>query len=356
MRKKKDFVRLIMCIGICMVVSALVIVLIDPFHHYHAPWFGMPIVLEEVVYQTPGNATNLDYTSAIVGTSMTENFRVSWFDEEMGWDTMKLCYSGAASSDIQAIMNSVYDNGRQVEHILMDLNDYQLTGNPDAVYVDRPDYLYNKNILDDYQYVYNRDVFVLGAERVIASLQGQQSNVETAYTWDGEELFGKERVLEASRQTKEMLLRKMEEKAASRTVGKGDNPLDVCQRNLDNIIPFIAGHPETEFFIFFPPYSMIYWEQVVIEEELEEKMAVYQYAIEQLMPYENVRIYYFQGEDFVEDLDEYRDATHHKPEYNRYIFECIKEDKKRLTEENHMEELEKVYQRAKNYDYELLWK
>ena len=86
MKTKKDFWRLLLCLGSCMIIFAAWIVLIDPSHHYHAPWFGMPTILEDVVYQTPGNAENLEYSSAIVGTSMTENFRVSWFEEELGWD------------------------------------------------------------------------------------------------------------------------------------------------------------------------------------------------------------------------------------------------------------------------------
>lgn len=101
---------------------------------------------------------------------------------------------------------------------------------------------------------------------------------------------------------------------------------------------------------------MLYWEQVTLADELEETIAVYTYAVEQLLPYENVKIYYFQGEDFIDDLNEYRDATHHKPKYNRYVFDCIKEDKNRLTKENYQEEINKVYEMTKDYNYESLWK
>lgn len=362
MQKKKDFMRLLLCLGICMVIFAGWIVVTDPFYHYHKPWFNMPVILGDVVYQSPGNATNLEYSDAILGTSMTENFRVSWFDEELAWDTMKLSYSGATSDDIHQILECMYENDRQIEHILMDLNDYQLSEPADRVYVERPEYLYSKVVLDDYRYLYNHDVFVLGMERVLSALKGEGSNIETAFTWDGEELFGKERVLESARSAKEMLLAEQEERLAQeQSISEEDvsknieEAQSVCQDNLDNIIPFIEEHPETEFNIFFPPYSVLYWEQVALQDEIEEKIAMYTYAIEQLLPYENIKIFYFQGEDFIEDLDEYRDITHHKPEYNRYIFECVRDDKKRLTEENYKEELDKVYQKVKDYDYEGVW-
>lgn len=352
---KKDFFRLLICLGSCMVIFAVWIVLIDPFHHYHEPWFGMPTILEDVVYQTPGNAINLEYNSAIVGSSMTENFRVSWFDEELGWDTMKLCYSGAACNDLKAILECVYANDRQVDHIFMDLNDYQLTSPAEVSYVERPAYLYTENLLDDYRYLYNHDVFVKGFDRVLSAAQGQQDNIEIAYTWESEELFGKEKVLESGRLTKEKLLTEQKDSQAAAKADEKEDVCAVCQENLDQILPFIQEHPETEYIIYFPPYSMIYWEQIVLEGELKEKIDVYTYAIEQLLSYENVKIYYFQGEDVIENLDEYRDATHHKPKYNRYIFDCVKADQNRLTYENYQEEIRKVYQKAKDYDYESLW-
>lgn len=364
MKTKKDFFRLAACLLGCMAFFAIWIIVLDPFHHYHAPWFDMPVILEDVVYQTPGNAMNFEYDSAIVGTSMTENFRVSWFDEELGWDTMKLCYAGAACDDLKVILECVYANDRQVDHILMDLNDYQLTSPADARYVERPEYLYTSNPLDDYRYLYNHDVFVKGLNRVVSAAQGQQDNIETAYTWEDEELFGKEIVLEDSRMAKEKLLAEREqalleenaEEIKALREREKEEALQNCQENLNKILPFIESHPETEYIIFFPPYSMLYWEQVVLADELEEKIAVYTYAIEQLLSYENVKIYYFQGEEFIENLDEYRDATHHKPEYNRYVFDCIKEDQNRLTDQNYKENIRKVYEKTKDYDYESLWR
>ena len=61
---KKDFFRLCACLLGCMIIFAAWIVIMDPFHHYHAPWFGMPAIFEDVVYQTPGNAVNFEYDSA----------------------------------------------------------------------------------------------------------------------------------------------------------------------------------------------------------------------------------------------------------------------------------------------------
>lgn len=347
---KKDFKRFILIFVLVFICGGSVVVVLDPFYQYHSPWLGLPIILEDAVYQTPGAAKILDYTDAIVGTSMTENFHTSWFDEELGWNTMKLSYSGARSNDLNAILSCIFSGRESVQHIFMDINDYQLTSASWTAYVERPEYLYDDNMLNDYNYVYNRDVAAKGWERVLDALQGVKDNIDVAYTWEEEELFGEEIVLNRARNTREELL----------TQQPSAEPLEqklvTCQENLDNIIPFIEQNPDTEFIIFFPPYSMLYWEQIVLRDELENMMEVYRYAMECFLEFDNVEIYYFQNEkEIVTNLENYRDTCHHRPEYNRYIFECIRDDEGRVTKENLEQVTQDMYEFARDFPYEIYW-
>lgn len=361
MEEKKSCRRLLGCLLLCMVCSAGFIVVTDPFYHYHKPWFGMPVVLENAVYQTAGAASNLEYDSAIVGTSMTENFHTDWFDDELGWHTMKLSYSGARSSDLNAIFRQIFKKGREPAHIFMDINAYQLTSESWTAYVERPEYLYDDNPFNDYRYVYNHDVFVMGLKRVLDAAEGIGDNVDSAYTWEQEELFGREIALAASRDTREGILgRKGDEESgvlqASVTGDTLRKKLSTCRENLENILPFIREHQNTEFIIIIPPYSMLYWEQEVLKGDLEDTVRIYTYAIEQFLQYENVVLYYFQdAEDIIYNLDNYRDNAHHRPQYNRYIFECIKSGENRITLDSYQERVDHMYRIAKDYEYEKLW-
>lgn len=325
----------------------------DPFYQYHKPWFGMPVILDNAVYQTPGAARNLEYSDAIIGTSMTENFHTKWFDDELGWDTIKLSYSGARSDDLKAIFSIIFSRRGPVRHVFMDINDYQLTSPSWTAYVERPEYLYDDNLFNDYQYIFNRDVVIRSWERILDALQGIEDNIDTAYTWEDEALFGREITLNVARGVREALIQ-----------GSGDNqeaePLEqklaLCQENLDNILPFIEQNPDTEFIIFFPPYSMLYWEQMVLRGSLEDMLEIYRYAIQHFLEYENVSLYYFQTEEeIIIDLECYRDVCHHRPEYNRYIFDCIRQGENRITRENLDETLLEMYEFAKDYDYEAYW-
>lgn len=349
-KDKRDFgkfVFILLAILVCVGVPGIVL---DPFYQYRKPWPGMPVILENAVYQTPGAARNLEYSDVITGTSMTENFHTSWFDEELGWNTIKLSYSGARSNDLKAILASIFSREEPVQHIFMDINDYQLTSVSWTAYVERPEYLYDDCLLNDYRYIYNRDVTAAGWKRVLDALQGVEDNIDTAYTWEDDAFFGAQITLDGVRDT-------MRQLSSGKTESEPlEQRLAVCQENLDNILPFIEQNPHTEFIIFFPPYSMLYWQEVVLKDELGDMLAIYQYAIERLLEYENVSVYYFQHEEeIITDLDNYRDVCHHRPEYNRYIFECIKEGKNKVTEENLDEEIRKMYEFAQSYNYDDYW-
>lgn len=347
---KRNFWRFAFVAAVVFVCAGMPVVLVDPFYQYHQPWFGMPVILNNAVYQTAGAARNLEYSDAIVGTSMTENFHTKWFDRELGWDTMKLCYSGARSDDLKAILTQVFSKDRAVQHIFMDINDYQLTSPSWTAYVERPEYLYSASVWDDYRYIYNRDVLADSWRRVLDDLEGAEDNVDAAYAWEDPELFGAQAALKSVADAGGQLPESEEKRRITRE--EEEELLKLCRENLDNILPFFREHPETEFIVYFPPYSMLYWEGVSMRGKLEAMVQVYGLAMASLLEFDNVSVYYFQNEpDIITNLDNYRDECHHRPEINRYIFECIKKGDKLVTEENLETLLRDMYEFAKNYDY-----
>lgn len=361
MIEKKQFYKMAVCFVLCMGILGGFVWFVDPFYHYHEPFLNMPVVLDNAVYQTAGAAKNLTYNSAIIGTSMTENMHTSWFDDEMGWTTMKLSYSGARSNDLQAIFGEIARKEDGLKNVVMDINDYQLSVPSWTKYVERPEYLYDEYLYNDYEYLYNHDVIVRSVERCIDGLMGVEDNIDIAYTWEEDALFGREIVRNTFAGERERLLQeKGGEANAYQLSGKVSDELPeklkVCQENLDNITPFIELCNETDFYIMIPPYSMLYWEEKALSGSLEDTMAIYVYAIQELLQYENVKIYYFQNEPMiVTNLDNYRDSCHHRPEINRYMFECIRDGRNLLTADNYEEKMTAMYEFAANYSYGELW-
>ena len=75
-------------------------------------------------------------------------------------------------------------------------------------------------------------------------------------------------------------------------------------------MPFVEEHPETEFYFFFPPYSILYWHNVMQDNSLNATMAQYRYVADRLLQYDNVHLFYFQNMEEVTDLNNYADYSH----------------------------------------------
>lgn len=351
---KKEFIRFFITVFSLLLIIGGFIYIIDPFYHYHAPIAGTSPYMGNQVYQTPGAALHFAYDSAVVGTSMTENFRASWFSE-MGLHTLKLSYSGAHSLDIRAVLDKVYESGNSIKYIFMDVNDYQLTTHPNLRFATPPSYLYGDGAWwKDAEYLWNNDVFWMSVGRVAEGVTGNRPDLDAAYTWDDPELFGAGRVKESCRANREALLQQSEN--GSIEAWDYDEILEWCTDNLDNITPVIEAHPETSFIIFYPPYSILYWEDSVLRGQLEGLLKIYRYSVERLMQYGNVRVFYFQDEEeIITNLENYRDTCHHTPEINRYIFDCIRNGEKEITPENIDGHFSNMYRIASGYPYDRIW-
>ena len=101
---------------------------------------------------------------------------------------------------------------------------------------------------------------------------------------------------------------------------------------------------------------MLYWEQEANKGTLEQMIAVFGHSIDRLIDYENVKIFYFQNEkEIISNLDNYRDATHFRPEFNRYICKCMRTGENLVSKDNYQEKLQDMYEYAKAFDYQVLW-
>lgn len=336
---------------ICILLIGIVYVA-DPLFQYHGPWLTDTPYLYAQVYQNPGLARNTSYDSALLGTSMTENFQTDWFNEELGWHTVKLSYSGARTSDIGAILDQIYKSKNDVKHLVINIDMYQLVEDSNSCFTERPAYLYSNTILDDFPYLLNKDVIQTSCQQLYLAFTGENTgNMSNAYTWsaaDGVDI------------SRDAVLRDC--LAEKRTIDPSIPPKDIdlymenAEANLANITSYIDAHPETDFIFYLSPYSIMYWEICMLNGSFEPILFLSQWVMGELLQYENVQVFYFQNcEDIITDLSLYRDSIHYDANVNRYIFDSIKSGSHQVSLETYKEEVEKTKNIATNFDYESVW-
>ena len=332
-------------LGVFALLAAAVVVLVvyvDPFFQYHAPLEEFPYVVDHQINQNPGMAKNMEYDSVIPGSSMTVNFNTNWFGELLDLQTLKLSYSGAFPKDQANIMDIVFDSGHQIDAVFLGIDVITYTGGVEETKYPIPEYLYDDSVWNDISYVLNKDVLLQYILRPLAD--PEKTDLATVYaSWWTDDYYNKQWV--------------MHNYVAPEPVAEEADPESYVQNvkvNMDvNICPYIEANPDTEFYIFYPPYSILFWNDVLVGNHMEATMREYEYITQRLLAYDNVRVFFFPNQEWIIcNLDNYADYSHYHPDINRYMTECFADGECEVTQENLGEELEKMRQIVENYDFE----
>ena len=343
---KKSILITISAIIISLLTIAIAVIIIDPFFHYHAPLSDFPYLVDNQLTQNPGMAKNMDYDSVILGSSMTVNFNTNWFEELLGLNTIKLSYSGAYPKDQSNIMNIIFASDNDVKAVFLGIDVMTYTGGTDETKYPIPEYLYDDNYINDIQYIFNKDVLLNYILRPLAD--PDKTDLATVYaSWWTDEYYNKQWVMHNYEPP---------EKVETQT------PKDAYIENLElnlavNICPYIEQNPETVFYVFFPPYSILYWNDVICENHLDATMEEYQYIADRLLAYDNVRLFFFPNRaEIVTNLDNYADYSHYHRDINYYMTQCFADGSCEITSGEKMKQaLEDMRLLIDEFDFEELF-
>ena len=325
------------------------VIWVDPFFQYHKPLAWFPYLVDNQVNQNPGLAKHMDYDGILIGSSMTASFNTNWFEELMGMKTQKLSYNGSYPKDLSNIMQLVFDaKGDQVKAVYMAVDQSTFSADPEETKFPVTDYLYDDNVFNDVPYLLNKDVLLDYILRPLADRKDASDWAELYKPWWTDEYYNKANVLMYYEAAEE----KQEEEALAEDYFK-----DAVEENLQkNILPYIEAHPETEFYIFYPPYSILFWNDVTREKELEAVIGRLEYMTERLLNYENVHVFNFLGkEDIICNLNNYADYMHYHKNVCRYITECFATGENELHPENYGQAFDEIRTLAMSYDYPAIW-
>ncbi len=312
-RNKRFVLGFFACFLLFLALAAGTVFVLDPFFHYHAPWTDLPPVSANERYQVGGIAEHFDYDSLVVGTSVTANFRASWFDELLGGKTAKLTFPGGTFGEFCKVLDMAFAT-HDVKRIYWGLDTNLLTkDSTEDLYV-FPDYLYDDDPWNDVQYLLNKDVLCKQVVSMLYALTWDPvPTVDDLFAWENRFAWGEENV------------RRVYGRPDPVGVMMTENIFDQeMQANLDVLIPYVEAHPDTEFYFFIPPYSILFWDQTIQNGTTEAILHVQQQVMEALGQYDNVRLYYFMNEaEVVCDLENYTDPIHYSPEVNRHMVEVM---------------------------------
>ena len=191
-------------------------------------------------------------------------------------------------------------------------------------------YLYDNNYINDIQYVLNKGVLFEKIPYMIAKSVTGDYNEDESYNWAQWKEFNSDMALG-------LYIRKpsvAEEKPEKYYE-------DLLSQNLELLTSRIEAHPETQFYIFMPPYSMLWWDSTYRDGDLNAYLYNMETAMNTLLEYDNVRCFYFMNDrETILNLENYMDILHFSDEINHQICNDLIDGKFEVTKENCHETIE----------------
>lgn len=290
---------------------------VDPLQVYRKASYS-PLFTKQQRYQNPGLAKNYTYDTIILGSSMTENFVPSEVGEILGGEVMKLSMEGSTAKEQRMIADVAINTG-QVRKVLWGVDYFSFRDDSVRDEANFPFYLYDDSILNDYKYLFNiSDIkHAFGALFLPKNELTQLRDLDLLNNWDASAVYGPDRVL----------AKWQEARTAEQLTAESEPSLEIVKQNFEtNTMSLIDAHPEIEFIVYYPPYSILRQQMwysinpVRFANQLEMK----KYMYERFSAYDNVRVYDFQSDTSITyNLDEFKDLSHHSAAISRMIIEEI---------------------------------
>lgn len=342
--KKWTICTVAVCFVLVLAIAATVAV-VDPYFHFHAPIEGVPYAFSEERYQNNGIIRFFDYDAVITGTSMTENFKPSEFDQLFGTNTVKFSYSGGTFKEISDSLRLAFSTHENIRYVLFGLDTYCLEAGKDQMkYGSYPDYLYDDDVFNDINYVLNvKPLYdVMPTVRNILS-GGRMTSFDEYANWMGLGSIGKQFVLKGYQRPEE-----------SPPVPFTQEDRTKLAENLQqNIISLAQEHPETEFYLFFPPYSVLSWDELARQGKMDRYFQMEEYTVDCLLTCRNIHVFSFCDDfEVTTDLDLYRDIFHYVEDVNSRMLQCMKDGRHEITADNYPDYQARVKAFYTQYDYD----
>lgn len=290
--------------------------LVDPFYQFR--FRNNTYFNNTAKFLGPGLVKNYEYDTLIFGSSMTQNFDMDLFRQELGVEPLHVGIGGMGIDELLAYLELSERYGR-CENYYIGIEQYMLT---EAITFRTPDYLFRDDPISMAKYLLSYeawfryiplDVALSAINLMPVNLPDKirkTADIDYLGNWETDYLFGEDAVI-----------RNYLSNDYGVSAVKNDGLYERMTRWTDELFERLPGE-KTKYRFFFPPYSVLFWYDARNDGYLEEYLQIKQYFLEKAQMY-GIRVYDFQSADLVFDLENYKDITHYSGEINDWMVQCF---------------------------------
>lgn len=348
MKAKTFFISTIVSILVCFGAMAALLSLLsleDPFFMLNGIAEDETAVFNNQRYEMAGLIRHQDYSVVVMGASLAANCRASWFTEALEKKTLKITFPDGWITEFDTALRLAFRTHPGLDTVYFSLDPNILIRPDSQRTAELPEYLYNANPLDDVEYLLDADAYALALRAWMHRRSETAVTLDEAYVWEGLYSF--------SRYSTLLTYRRPE---VSDTVLPAGAYLKATDENLDVVCRWAEEHPDTQFVIWFPPYSILYWDMMTREGSAEAIITSVEHAAERLMRYDNIAVHCFlHATNIITDLNNYTDYVHCSTPILSWMARNMMDGLWRFNEDNYKIRLDELRELAAAYDYESIF-
>lgn len=341
-KAKRFFIGALLAAGLALAACAGLVAWTDPLLSAGIPEEGDTALFVNERYEAAGLIRRQDYRNLVMGTSLAANFRASWFTQGLGSGTLKVTFPDGRLSEFDTALDLACRTHGDPQRVYFGLDPNILIRADQSS--ELPDYLYNDNPLDDIQLYLNAESLALAVKSLLRGEEAK-TTLDEAYTWDRTHYFSRETALAGYPRPE-----------PTGQILPVDAFLDAARANVAVIRGWAAAHPDTQFIVWFPPYSVLYWDQM---ERLGRRSAVLsavEFAWEELLKCGNIQVVSFlNAQTYTTNLDNYADHIHCSSAVTRWMAGELMAGRWRIWPDAYHSQMDELRQFVAQYDYDAIF-
>ncbi len=354
MKKSVRFLIVFLILWLAASLScAAFVIYVDPYFHYHAAKEGKGYIMDDQRYINDGILKNFDYDAVICGSSMTECFRTSVMDEEFNTSSVKTPYSGGSYKEVGQLVLTACKNNPDLKIVVRALDCNRFFNTKDECDYDEekyPTYLYDDNILNDVNYVFNKEALLTSVWDFLGRRDASKPLSFDDYSnWNNDYAFGIGAIKGSyGRDTLTM---------PETQIHLSEEDKEIINANISQNVTDIAdAYPDVDFYVYYTPYSIYYIDYFRMEGVFDKQFEAEKYITSLLLEHKNIHVYsFFMQHDYIENADNYRDLAHHGQVMSDALLHWLSTGDGLITAQNFEEYYDDLYEYYSNYDYEALF-
>ncbi len=311
------FVRLVGFSLAVLLIAGGVMYMVDPYEHYRKS--STDYVINDR-FCMPGLIEQETYNAVLIGSSMCQNFDMDLMEETLGGEILKAVKGGMTPGESALLCDLIAQNSKaDTIYLGLDLSRFNETGEAEEYY---PAYLTDESVFNDARYLFGYEAWMRYLPLDLAVLVAECAGVSLPQAIENErdaDAIGRwaERAEAQNAYVGEDKL--VENYLTGRGSVGAQNPEGMVSRMRSKLDEWLAGDPFSDditYYVFFSPYSALYWAHTAREGTFEGLLEFRAYFFEKLREFDNVIPVDFQAMEETRDLSLYKDISHYHQSVN----------------------------------------